>query len=142
MSIQHRSRTVPATPERLWGVLADFGAISAWAPNVDHSCLLTEETTGVGTTRRIQAGRITLLETITRWDPGLSLAYTIEGLPTVQLVKNEWQLDPVAAGTLVSLITRIEPGPKPIHKLVAKALSLKLIGASKQLLSGLEKSTS
>ncbi|MFV1989145.1 MAG: SRPBCC family protein, partial [Acidimicrobiales bacterium] len=125
-----------------WPAKTDFGAISDWAPDVDHSCLLTEGHTGVGTTRRIQAGRITLLETITRWDPGLSLAYTIEGLPTVRLVKNEWQLDPVAAGTLVSLITRIEPGPKPVHKLVAKALSRKLTGASKQMLSGLEKATS
>ena len=54
-----RSRTVPATPRQVWDVLADFGAISSWAANVDHSCLLEHGSgdPGVGTSRRLQVGR-------------------------------------------------------------------------------------
>ncbi len=35
-----RSRTIAAAPEEIWEVLADFGALSAWADGVDHSCVL------------------------------------------------------------------------------------------------------
>ena len=35
-----RSTTVDAPPDAVWATLADFGAISGWAPAVDHSCLL------------------------------------------------------------------------------------------------------
>jgi len=46
----------------VWAVLADFGALSSWVDGVDHSCLLehTGDGIGVGTTRRVQVGRITL----------------------------------------------------------------------------------
>lgn len=51
-----------APPARVWQVLAHFGAISAWAPNVDHSCLLTHQAGGVGAIRRIQTRRTTVGE--------------------------------------------------------------------------------
>jgi Polyketide cyclase / dehydrase and lipid transport len=136
------SRMIGSPSHNLWQVLGAFGDISSWASNVDHSCMLTEGPIGVGSSRRIQAGRITLVETITRWDPGHGLAYTIEGLPTMRLVKNEWQLATVDGGTMVTLITQIEPGPKPAHKLVAKVLGRKMAGASKQMLTGLEERAS
>ena len=37
-----RSREVHVPPAEVWDVLSDFGAISSWAPNVDHSCLLSD----------------------------------------------------------------------------------------------------
>jgi hypothetical protein len=65
----------------VWDVLADFGSISSWAANVDHSCVLEHGPTGtdVGTSRRIQVGRDTLVERITEFDQPVALAYTIEG---------------------------------------------------------------
>ncbi len=66
-----RSRTVAAEAQAVWDVLADFGAISSWAGNVDHSCLLSPaaQGVGVGTTRRVQVGRDTLVERITDFEP-------------------------------------------------------------------------
>jgi len=34
-----RSRTIAAQPQAIWDLLADFGSLSSWADNVDHSCV-------------------------------------------------------------------------------------------------------
>ena len=84
----------------MWDVLADFGAISSWAANVDHSCLLEHGPTGtaVGTSRRVQVGRDTLVERITEFDRTGALAYDIEGLPRrLRRVANRWTLAPAPA---------------------------------------------
>ena len=64
MSSVERSTTIDASPDDVWAILADFGEIGLWAPNFDHSCLLSEQTSGVGTVRRVQVGRTTLVETV------------------------------------------------------------------------------
>ncbi len=66
-----RSRTITAPPQAIWDVLADFGSLSSWADNVDHSCILNQGPHGgaVGTTRRVQIGRNVLVERITEFTP-------------------------------------------------------------------------
>lgn len=77
-----RSRTVATTPHQAWDVLADFGAISSWADNVDHSCILNQSDGAlVGTVRRVQVGRNALTERITEFAPTRALGYQIDGLP-------------------------------------------------------------
>ena len=58
-------RRIDAAPDEVWAALADFGSLSVWADFVDHSSLLTEQTEGIGMTRRIQMGRATVVETST-----------------------------------------------------------------------------
>ena len=41
-----RTTTISASAETIWATLADFAAISAWASNVDHSCLMSEQNRG------------------------------------------------------------------------------------------------
>lgn len=43
-----RTRRIAAAQRTVWDVLADFGAISAWADNVDHSCMLGSAADGGG----------------------------------------------------------------------------------------------
>ena len=64
MATVMKSATIPASIDAVWAVLADFAAISQWAPNVDHSCLMSDQTEGVGMVRRIQTGRTTIVETV------------------------------------------------------------------------------
>ena len=55
----------PSRPTRneVWDVLADFGSISSWADNIDHSCILNHGPgEPIGTTRRVQIGRDALVE--------------------------------------------------------------------------------
>ena len=133
-----RSRLVGAAPDAVWSTLAAFDQISHWAQNVDHSVRTTTATEGVGAARRVQSGRLALLETITEWAPPARLAYAIIGLPTVVGdVTNSWQLEPAADGTQVTLTSTIDPRRNIVGRLAAVALSRVLAKASDALLAGL-----
>ena len=73
----HRTRAVAARAGDIWDVLADFGSITSWADNVDHSCILFSGADGgpIGTARRVQVKRDALVERITEFDPPRALAY-------------------------------------------------------------------
>lgn len=132
------SLAVPAQPDAVWDVLSDFATISAWAPDVDHSCLLSDQTEGVGMVRRIQTGRSTLRETVTRWEPGIALAYTITGLPPViRSLTNEWSLALDGSGTSVTVTTTVDAGPRPPQQAVARVIARKVATATNAMLAGL-----
>ncbi len=133
-----RTTDISAPAEQIWDILADFPMISSWASNVDHSCLLSDQTDGLGMQRRIQSGRLTLVETVEHWEPGVSLRYAITGLPPViRSVTNTWKLTPSAEGTTVSLTTEIDAGPRPPQQGIAKIVGRKLGQASDEMLTGL-----
>jgi hypothetical protein len=139
-----RSRTVPAHLTRVWDVLADFDRLAVWAPNADHTCWLDDPRDAgemVGRARRVQAGRVVLVETITVWEPPARLAYDIGGLPAVvKSAVNEWRLrvDPSdPERTVVTLATQVDCGPRPPQRLVARIVGRRLAGASDVMLDGL-----
>lgn len=134
-----RSRTIAAERDEVWAILADFGSIARWAPNVDHSCPMSDRTEGVGTVRRIQTGRATLVERVTEWPPS-TLAYTIEGLPPILgSVVSRWTIESVPGGSRVSLASHIEAGPRPPQRLVARAVGRRLASAADEMLAALER---
>lgn len=124
----------------VWAVLADFGAISRWAPNVDHSCLTTHATGGIGAARRIQTGRNTVLETVVEWEPERRLAYAITGLPpVVGSVTNTWCLDELGATTAVTLTSGVDAGQRPPQQVVARVAGRALAKASRTMINGLDR---
>lgn len=135
----YRSRTVAARPKEVWEVLADFGAISSWADNVDHSCILNHTGEHVGTTRRVQIGRNALVERITEFDPTWALAYDVEGLPKrLRRFHNRWTLRAAQNGTtVVTLTTTVEIGSGSIQMLAERAVCRALIRQSEVMLAGL-----
>ncbi len=133
-----RNRRIHASPEAIWEVLADFGALARWAPNVDHSVLTTTTTEGPGTTRRVQTGRTVLLERVVDWQPAVSVAYEITGLPKlIRRAENRWRLEGVDGGTEVSLTSTVDAGGRPPQKLAAAVATRVLARVSDQLLDGL-----
>lgn len=136
-----RTRTIGAKPQAVWDVLADFGAISAWADNVDHSCILEPSPDGrpVGLSRRVQTGRMTLIERITDFEAPATIAYDIEGLPQrVRTVTNCWSLEPEGDGsTVVSLTSTVDLGSRPPQQLAARVLARVLAKQSDVMLAGL-----
>jgi hypothetical protein len=137
----HRSRSIAARPQEIWDVLADFGSISSWADNVDHSCVLFSGADGtpVGTARRVQIKRDTLVERITEFDPPHALAYDVEGLPRrLRRVTNRWTLAARAGdSTAVTLTRSVEIGSRPAQKLAERVLCRFLARQSDMMLAGL-----
>ncbi|OBI45585.1 SRPBCC family protein [Mycobacterium colombiense] len=139
-----RTRIIAAAVDDIWNVLADFGSISAWAGNVDHSCVLHSGRNGqpVGTARRVQVKRNALVERITEFEPPRALAYDIDGLPRrLRRVSNRWTLAPAGGArplqTRVTLTSTVEIGPRPTQKLAERVLCRFLARQSAAMLAGL-----
>lgn len=134
-----RSRTIAASPQAIWDVLADFGSLSSWAADVDHSCILRHGQNGpLGTTRRVQVGRNTFVEHIIDFDPPVTLAYRIEGLPTrVRTAVNRWTLAAKTSATLVTLTNTVEVDAGPLSGPVEWMACRRLAGTSDRLLAAL-----
>lgn len=136
-----RAKTIAAPVDAVWTVLADFGGLSSWAPNVDHSCLLdgSGERIAAGTSRRVQIGRNALVERITEAVAPVSLSYDIEGLPrALRHVANRWELRPAGDGrTEVMLTSTVSVGGNPVARLAEKALCAAMARQSESMLAGL-----
>ena len=139
MATLSRFRTVAAPPRAVWDVLADFGALGSWAANVDHSCILEHGSDGpLGTSRRVQAGRYTLVERITEYTAPNVLSYDIEGLPRrLGRVSNSWTVGSFGEGATVTLTTTVETGSNPLAHLAERAICRIMAKQSDLMLDGL-----
>ncbi len=137
-AVVSRTGTVRAAAPEVWEVLADFGALARWVPDVDHSCLLHGGAPGPGTVRRVQIGRSTLLEAVTAWSPREHLAYDITGLPpALRHVTTDWRLRSVDGSTEVTVTTTVDAGPRPPQQLVARLVARRFARAADSMLAGL-----
>ena len=109
-----RKINIECSLDEAWEVLGSFESISDWANNVSHSCLLSEQSEGLGTCRRIQTGNSSVTEHVTRWEYARVLAYEIRGLPPIfKHVSNTWSLEPSETGVQLSLTIDILPIRQP-----------------------------
>ena len=136
-----RTRTIAAAPQEVWDVLADFGALGTWVDRVDHSSILVHGGGGpIGTARRVQMGRNTLVERIVDFDAPHTLAYDIEGLPKqLGRVDNRWTLRPSGASTVVTLTSTIEIGSGRMQQLAERVMCRVMARQSDGMLAGLAK---
>ena len=140
VSVISRDRTIPASPQAIWDVLVDFGALSSWADDVDHSCILNHGPDGAlpGTTRRVQVGRNVLVERITQADQPATLAYDIEGLPRrLRHVANRWTLRPAGAATVVTVTSTVDIGANPLARGVERIVCRYMAKLSDSMLAGI-----
>ncbi len=136
------SRRILASRSRVWDVLSDFGGLARWFTEAEHSSLLTERGQGVGAERRVQVGKLALVETVVAWEPERALAYDIEGLPAIiSSSRTSWQLEDAAdGGTRVSLLMHTRMAAGPVGALLYRAgVSRALRARAKGLLRGLER---
>lgn len=135
-----RHRTVRADRQAVWDLLADFGAISEWAADVDHSCILNAAEHGlVDTTRRVQVGRMVLVERATEAEAPHTLAYDIAGLPgPVRRAENRWTLEDVPGGsTAITLTSTVDLGTGRLRNLAARGFTRVMAKSSDAMLAGL-----
>jgi hypothetical protein len=135
------ARTLAAELDAVWEVLADFAAISAWADNVEHSCLLERSDDGgpLGMSRRVQVGRNALVERIVVFEAPTTLAYDLEGLPPrLRTVRNRWELAPQGErSTLVTVTTTVGIGGRPPQQLAERVVGRMISRQSVVMLTGL-----
>lgn len=72
-----------APVERAWGVIGDFGHEHTWLPGMEH-CRRDTDQVQVGTSRYCRLrkpvmGRTEVKETLFEFEPGRTLAYTLDG---------------------------------------------------------------
>jgi uncharacterized protein YndB with AHSA1/START domain len=135
-----RSRTIPAPATAVWDVLADFGTISSWAGDVDHSCILNHGPDGemLGATRRAQMGRMALVERITVFNPPTAVGYDVEGLPKLLgHVANRWTLRPAGKATEVTITSTVEIGRNPLARTAELVIGRGMAKTSDSLLADL-----
>ena len=141
-----RTRIVAAAPQALWEVLADFGSISSWAGNVDHSCVLEHGADGspLGMSRRVQVGRNALVERITAFTPpgsdeSSALGYDIEGLPRrLRRLANRWDVRPADDGrTEVTVTSTVEIGENLLARAAENVVCRAMAKQSDAMLTGL-----
>jgi hypothetical protein len=133
-----RSSRVRASADDVWSVLARFGDLARWAPDVEHACLLHDDDLAVGLVRRVQVGRAALLETVDELEAGRRLGYRITGLPPVlREVRNAWSVEADGTDTLVSITTTVDAGPRPPQQLIARLVARRLARTSDSMLAGL-----
>lgn len=135
MAKKIQSITTSCSAKEVWSVLSKFDEISSWADNVDHSCYLTEQESGIGAVRRIQHGSNIIIETVTKWDDVSCLAYRLDGFPPVfRRITNSWQIHEEKSETFIELAVEIIPIRPPVE-VVAKIVSHLIARVNKKMLS-------
>ena len=133
-----KSVTLDARREAVWATLTAFDRIAEWAEDVDHSSLLTDQASGVGTTRRIQQGANAITETIVNWQEPTCLAYRVDGLPPIfRQVINQWDLTEKGERTQANLTVQVTTARPPTA--IAAQIVARAIGrVNARILNGLQ----
>ena len=133
-----RTTTVRVRRELVWAYLSDFGHIAEWVRSIDHSCLLTDQSSGVGVVRRVQQGPRVVTETIVEWSEPERLSYQIEGFPSLfRQVFNIWDLVDEMDLTRVTLTAEVVPVGLPVAALAWLA-AWRIGGMNTRILDGLK----
>ena len=128
---------ITAPKEKTWEILADWGAVSNWAPTITESHTTTEAKRGVGSIRscdHTQMGNIE--EEIVAWEEGTSLSYdVIKGLPMpMKSLNNTWSVSGEGADSMVTLKmdfrTRFGPLGALMEMMMLKRMMRKEMGLS------------
>ena len=109
--------TINASVDKVWEILADFGAIDKWAPPVSKSYSTTEANGGVGAGRHCDTSFGALKEQIVEWEEGRS--FTIDGktiLP-MKYARNGFSVSPATWElSLIHSAACDEDGVNPAHE--------------------------
>lgn len=101
-----RSIEIEAAPAQVWEVLADFGGIARWNPNVSTSHSTSATNGGVGATRHCDVKGGAIEERIVDWREGRSLTleiYEAKGSPSaLARATATFAVDPAEGGSAVT----------------------------------------
>lgn len=70
------SRTIAASPDRIFAALADAGSWARWFPGLREARWTSPRPYGVGSSREVRVGPLTVAEEFIAWEPGQRFAFT------------------------------------------------------------------
>ena len=132
---------INAPKEKVWEILADFGAVSNWAPSISESHSTTDPTVGVGAERTCKHEKLGDIEDrIVSCEDGHSLSYdVIKGLPfPMKSLNNTWSVSAAGDNAIVSLVMEFRMGPGPLGALPALMARLPMRKEMRVSLAGLK----
>jgi len=99
---------IAAPASLVWGVLADFGSVSHWAPYMRKSHLIGAQDSGIGMRRGMRhAWGFRFEEVVTQWHDGKGFAFDVLKAPfPMRDVKEVWVLGPENGKTVVETQVR------------------------------------
>ncbi len=121
MSSLTRSVVIDAAQDKVWEVLADFGAVSRWAPTITDSAIVGDANEGVGAVRTCTHVKMGALEeTIVSWTEGEAYSYDVTaGLPfPMKALRNHWSMGERGARTEVTLHMEFSTKVGPLGSLM------------------------
>ena len=93
---------IDAPVEKVWEVLADFGAVYRWAPSVTDSYSTSKNNSGSEASRHCDvAGFGGIEETVTEWNEGREFTYVFTGVGPISEGYSTWSVKPQGDKTLV-----------------------------------------
>ena len=142
MSELTRSVVIDAPKDKVWEVLADFGAVSKWAPTITDSATVGDANQGVGAVRTCEHEKMgTLQETIVSWTEGEAYSYDVTaGLPfPMKTLRNHWSVREQGASTEVTLHQEFSTKLGPLGSLMESMMLKRMMRKEMQLaLAGLK----
>ncbi len=94
--------TINVPADKVWAVLADFGAIDKWAPPVSKSYSTTEASGGVGAGRHCDTSFGPLKEQIVEWEEGRSFIIDGKTILPMKYARNGFSVSPAGDGTVAT----------------------------------------
>jgi uncharacterized protein YndB with AHSA1/START domain len=136
----HAVRDLPAPPDQVFAVLADTASWAQWFPGMRRARWLTPEPHGVGSTRRVTVGPLTIDEEFVVWEPGERFAFTFvaTSLPVVRTGVDVAELTPLP-GDRTRLHYTLAAAPLAVPRLLAPAGGPPMSFALGRGLAGLER---
>ena len=104
---------ISAPKEKVWALLADLGAASAWNPTVQNSYYTTEAKEGVGASRHCDLADGSFVEErATAWTPGEALTLNIyEGAIPFENGYGTFELKGDERETILNFTLEFDPKP-------------------------------
>ena len=134
-------RRVAAPPDSVWRVCADYPNLADHWDGIKASRPLGDQVRGVGARREVVLKPLgSMVETVTAWDEGRSLATANEPSALVPFKRAESRLtlDPDGGGTAITFDYRFVPRGGPLGAVTGPVIERMLRATFESMLTALE----
>jgi hypothetical protein len=143
MSERHLTvrRRVAASCASVWAVFADFPNLADHWDGIKASQIIGDQSHGVGARRRVDLKPVgALVETVTAWEDGSTIATANDPSPLVPFTRAESRLtlEPDGDGTAITFDYRYVPRGGPVGRLTGPIIDRMLRGSFESMLAAVE----